>query len=86
MLIALIILFVIGGALIGLLLKLLKKPIKWILKLLLHALFGYIFLTVLNFVGAWFNISLDINWLTAIVSGVFGIPGVIVLLLLKYII
>ncbi len=84
MLIALLILLIIGGALIGLLLRILKKPIKWILKLLLHVLFGYIFLTVLNFVGAWFGVSLEINWLTAVVSGVFGVPGVIVLLLLKY--
>ena len=54
-------------------------------KLLLHALFGYIFLFVFNFVGAWFGVSLEITWLTAIISGVFGVPGVVVLLLLKYI-
>ena len=79
-----LILLAVGGALIGLLLKLLKKPIKWILKLLLHALFGYLYLFIFNFVGAWFGLSLDVTWLTAVVSGVFGIPGVIALLVLKY--
>jgi len=80
-----LIVLAVGGALLSLLLKILKKPIKWIFKLLLHALFGYIFLFVFNFIGAWFGVSLEITWLSAVVSGVFGIPGVAVLLLLKYV-
>ena len=84
MLLAIVILRVVGGGLLGLLLKLLKKPIKWVFKLLLHALFGFIFLFVFNFLGAWFGISLEITWLSAIVTGVFGIPGVVVLLILTY--
>ena len=84
MLLALIILLVVGGGLVGLLLKLLKKPIKWVFKLLLHALFGYIYLFLFNFVGAWFGLSLEITWVSAIVSGLLGVPGVVILLLLKY--
>ncbi len=84
MLLAIVILLAVGGGLLGLLLKLLKKPIKWVFKLLLHALFGFIFLFVFNFLGAWFGISLEITWLSAIVTGVFGIPGVVVLLILTY--
>ena len=84
MLLAIVILLVVGGGLLGLLLKLLKKPINWVFKLLLHALFGFIFLFVFNFLGAWFGISLEITWLSAIVTGVFGIPGVVVLLILTY--
>ena len=41
-------------------------------------------LFVFNFLGAWFGISLEITWLSAIVTGVFGIPGVVVLLILTY--
>ena len=85
MLIAVMVILFIGGCLIGLLLRLLKKPIKWAFKLLLHALFGYIFLFAFNLVGSFVGISLQINWLSAIISGVFGIPGVVVLLILKYI-
>ncbi len=84
MLLAILILLAVGGALLGLLLKLLKKPIKWVFKLLLHALFGYVYLFLFNFIGAWFGVSLEITWLSAVVSGVFGIPGVAVLLILKY--
>ena len=85
MLLLILILLAVSGGLLTLLIKLLKKPIKWIFKLLLHALFGYIFLFIFNFAGAWFGVSLELNWLNAIVSGVFGIPGVVVLLVLKYI-
>ena len=85
MLLLILILLIVGGGLIGLLLKILKKPIKWVFKLLLHVLSGFVYLFIFNFVGAWFGVSLELNWLNAIVSGVFGIPGVVVLLLLKYI-
>ena len=85
MLLLILIVLAVGGGLLGLLLRLLKKPIKWFFKLLLHALFGYVYLFIFNFVGAWFGVSLEITWLTAVVSGVFGVPGVAVLLLLKYV-
>ena len=71
--------------LIVLLLKLLRKPIKWAFKLLLHALFGFVFLFIFNFFGSIVGITLGLNWLNAIVTGVLGIPGVILLLLLTYI-
>ena len=63
---------------------LLKKPIAWIFKLIIHAVMGYIALFIFNFVGAWVGLSLGLNWLNAIVTGVLGIPGVILLLLIKY--
>lgn len=79
-----LILLAVGGVLLSLLLKILRKPIKWILKLLLHALFGFVYLFLFNFIGAWFGLTLEVNWLTAAVAGVFGIPGVAVLLVLAY--
>ena len=64
--------------------KLLKKPLAWILKFLLHAAMGYAFLFLFNFVGAWIGLSLGLNWFNAAVAGVLGVPGVILLLLIKY--
>ena len=84
MLIAIVILLAVGGGLLGLLLRLLRKPIKWAFKLLLHVLFGFIYLFLFNFIGAWFGLSLDVSWLSAAVAGVLGIPGVVILLILKY--
>lgn len=85
MILIVLVLLGIAGGLISLLLKLLRKPIKWVFKLLLHALFGFIFLFLFNFFGAWVDLSLELNWVNAVVTGVLGVPGVVILLLVKYI-
>ena len=64
--------------------RLLKKPLAWVLKFLLHAAMGYAFLFLFNFVGAWLGVSLGLNWVNAAVAGVLGVPGVVLLLLVKY--
>ena len=76
----------IGAALflLSLSFRLLKKPLAWILKFLLHAAMGYAFLFLFDFVGAWVGVSLGLNWINAAVAGVLGVPGVILLLLVKY--
>ena len=69
----------------SILLRLLKAPIKWLGKLIIHAILGYVALFVFNFVGAWVGISIGLNWINAAVTGVLGVPGVVLLLLIKYI-
>lgn len=70
--------------LIVLLFKILKTPLKWAMKLLLNALSGFIALVVLNFFGSIVGLSLTINFLNCLVAGVLGLPGVILLLIIKY--
>lgn len=65
--------------------RLIRLPLKWAFKLLLHAIAGFVMLFLLNFFGSYINISLEMSWLNAIVSGVLGVPGVVLLLILKYI-
>ncbi len=79
-----IVLLAVAVGLLSLLFRLLKAPIKLVFKLLLHTLLGFAALFIFNFVGSWAGISLGINWLNAAVVGVLGIPGVILLLLLKF--
>lgn len=64
--------------------KLLSAPIRIAGKLLINALVGFAVLFLLNFAGGLIGISLGINWLNAIVVGLLGAPGVVLLLLLKY--
>ncbi|PKM72739.1 MAG: hypothetical protein CVU91_06840 [Firmicutes bacterium HGW-Firmicutes-16] len=71
--------------LVVLLFKILKTPLKWALKLLLNAVGGFIALVILNFFGAIFGLSLTINLVNCLVAGILGLPGVVLLLLLKYI-
>lgn len=82
----LIIALAIAGALFTLLLKLLRKPLGLMLKLLLHAISGFVFLFIFNILGSFFELSLGMNWLNAIVAGTLGIPGVVLLLLVRYLI
>jgi inhibitor of the pro-sigma K processing machinery len=74
-----------GILLLALLFKILKTPLKWAFKLLLNTLTGFVALLILNFFGSWVGISLGVNWINAIIVGVLGLPGVVLLLLLKYI-
>lgn len=76
----------VAGGLFSLLLKLLKKPLGLAFKLLLHAISGFVFLGIFNILGSFFEITLGFNWFNAIITGVFGIPGVVLLLLMRYLI
>lgn len=73
-----------GILLLILLFKILSKPLRWAVKLLLNAIVGFVALTLLNALGGLIGVSLGVNWLNAIVVGVLGVPGVILLLLIKY--
>ncbi len=59
--------------------KILAAPIKWIFKLLINAVIGFVLLFLANFVGGFFNFEIPVNLLTCVISGVFGVPGVIFL-------
>ena len=75
----------VGFSLIGLLIKILKGPMKLALKIFLHALMGFVFLFIFNFLGAWVDLSIPMTWPSAIITGVFGVPGVVLLLILQII-
>ena len=79
-----VVLIVVGVLLLVLLGKLFRTSLKLALKLLSNALIGFAALLLLNFVGAPLGVSLNLNWFNAIVAGALGVPGVIILLLIKY--
>jgi inhibitor of the pro-sigma K processing machinery len=74
-LVALIVLFLV--------LKIIAAPIKIIIKLMLNALAGGVVLFLINMIGAGFGFVLDINWITSLIVGIFGVPGVILVILLQ---
>ncbi len=67
---------------VWLLFKLLKWPLKIFWKLFINAVIGFVILFVFNIVGGLFDFTITINWITSIITGIFGIPGVIVLAVL----
>ncbi len=63
--------------------KLIKKPIKLIFKLLLNTLLGYVILFIFNLIGIQFGFAISCNLLNAVVIGLLGMPGLILLIILK---
>ncbi len=61
------------------LIRILAAPIKWIFKLVLNACAGFLLLFIVNFIGSFFSFSIPVNFITCVISGAFGIPGVIFL-------
>lgn len=78
-------LLILGGVfLLWVMIKLFATPIRLMAKLACNTAIGYIALLLLNWVGKAINVSLGLSWVNAMVIGVFGYPGLILLLLLKY--
>ena len=59
-------------------------PIKTILKLILNSILGGIIIYIINLIGVAFNFHIGLNIITAIFVGILGIPGAIILIILKF--
>lgn len=64
---------------------LLLVPLKMLLKFILNGIIGGIVLWVLDLIGGLIGVTVAINPLTALLVGFLGIPGVILVLLLQFI-
>lgn len=62
---------------------LLIKLLKWPMKIILNGVIGVVILYIVNLIGTSFNFSLAINPITALITGFLGIPGVIVLIIIR---
>lgn len=63
---------------------LLVLPIKIIIKFIINGLIGAVLLFILNIFGCLIGITVAINPITALIAGFLGIPGVLLLLFLQY--
>lgn len=61
-----------------------KTSLKLIFKILINTVVGFCLLYLLNLFGGAFGISLGINWINAIIAGVLGLPGIALLLILRW--
>ena len=58
-------------------------PLKFLLKLIGNSLLGGLFILIVNWVGANWEIHIPLNFLSAVFVGILGIPGAILLLILN---
>ena len=73
--------FIIGVIVLFIILKILSMPMKLIIQFLVNALIGGVVLYVLNL----FGVGIVINWITALIVGFLGIPGVIIVAILQFV-
>ena len=58
-------------------------PLKTISKFILNSIIGGIIIFIINFIGGFFNFHIGLNLITSIFVGILGIPGAIVVVLIK---
>lgn len=64
-------------------LKILAWPIKKIVKILINIAIGAVLLLLVNYIGGFFGFTIPINWVSALVVGILGIPGVGILAIIE---
>ncbi len=77
--------YIAGLLLILVFCRLFANPLKWVLRALLNGIIGGLILGAVNFAGGFAGISLIINPLTALLTGFLGIPGIILVAALQYV-
>ncbi len=65
-------------------LRILAKPIRFIFKLLINTVLGFVLLWLINFFGGGIGIALELSLMNALIVGLLGIPGVLLLLAVHF--
>lgn len=61
-------------------------PLRTIIKLVFNSILGGILIYIINFIGAYFNFHIGLNIFTAIFVGILGVPGAILISIVKILI
>ena len=64
--------------------RMLSLPVKWIFKIIINAVIGTALLLGLSYIEPYTGISVGLNALTVSVSAVFGVPGIVLLLMIRW--
>jgi SigmaK-factor processing regulatory protein BofA. len=67
------------------LLRVFRTPLKLALKLLFNTLLGFAALWLVNRTSAFTGLSLGVNLWNALTVGILGLPGFVLLLLVKWV-
>ena len=72
--------FAVGLILLGILLKLMSLPFRLVWKFITNSVAGAVILWVVSLIG----IPVKINIISALVAGIFGVPGVLAIIAYTY--
>lgn len=59
-------------------------PLKIILRLVINGILGGIAIFIINLIGAPLGFTISLNIFSALVAGILGLPGIILLVILKF--
>ena len=79
-----IIAYVVGLVLLYILCKIFIRPIRWLFKIVLNGIIGGLILAAINFIGGFAGLHIIINPLSALITGLLGVPGVVLIILLQF--
>ncbi len=57
---------------------------KGVKKLFINIILGVILLIIINFIGSYFNFRIALNVYSTLIVGVLGVPGLILLVFLQF--
>ena len=63
--------------------KIFIVPLKTIVKFILNSFIGGLIIYLINFIGGYFGFHIGLNIITSVFVGVLGIPGAVVVILIK---
>ncbi|HHW00924.1 MAG TPA: SigmaK-factor processing regulatory BofA [Clostridiaceae bacterium] len=64
--------------------RLLLTPLKFILKLIYNAIVGGIVILVINLIGRLIGFTIALNFVSALIVGTLGVPGLGLIVALKF--
>ena len=65
--------------------KIFIVPLKWILKLVFNSILGGLLIFAINLIGGIWGLHIGLNFFTAIMVGILGIPGAVCLIVITLI-
>ncbi len=77
--------YIVGILILLLIGRALFIPMKIILRLVYNALLGGIIIVIINFVGKLIGFKIALNIVNALIVGMLGVPGLILIIILKFI-
>ena len=63
--------------------KIFSVPLKALFKLIINSVLGGLLIFIINLIGAVWTFHIGLNIVTAILVGILGIPGAVLLVILK---
>lgn len=76
--------YIAGIIILFVLARILLIPMKAVMKLFYNTIIGGIVLVIINLIGSLFGFHIAVNIATALIVGMLGVPGLILVIILKF--